>query len=275
MFAILLALGINYTLHAKDVFQPPKPPAPEKWSEAAPGRESLEFQTTEGFRLRGWLYRTDRRDAPFVLFFYGSNEDVIYEASRLAWLSNTMHVNAVCFDYPGYGFSGGSIGIPAIESAALQEFEYVRQRLLPNPATPIVSYGFSIGTSMAIHVAANRSVAGLILQAPPASAREMMQWSSKHDVPWFARGLVKLKTAPDVTPVYENAAAIRNVHSPLLVIQGGLDDVVPIEQGREVFASAPATQKQFVTVPGTHHNDLHISRPPASDAMELFFRSLQ
>jgi hypothetical protein len=31
MFAILLALGIGYTLHAKDVFQPPKPPAPSKW----------------------------------------------------------------------------------------------------------------------------------------------------------------------------------------------------------------------------------------------------
>ncbi len=275
MFAILLALGMSYTLHAKDVFQPPKPPAPAKWSEEAPRRESLEFQTTGGAKLRGWLYRSDKRDAPFVLFFYGSNEDLAHEANRLAWLSDVLHLNAVCFDYPGYGFSGGSIGVPEIESAALQEFDYVKQHFAEDTTVPILTYGFSIGTSMAIHVAANRHVGGLILQAPPANAKEMMRWASKHDVPWFARGLVKLKSDADVTQVYENAAAIRNVNSPLLVIQGELDDVVPINQGREVLGASPATQKQFVAVPGAHHNDLHFTRPPYSDAVEHFVESLQ
>lgn len=271
MFPILFALA-SYTLHAKDVFQPPKPPVPEKWSVQAPQRESLQFQTTEGANLRGWLYRSDEPNRPFVLFFYGSNEDLTHEESRLAWLRDTVHVNAVCFDYPGYGFSGGSVGIPAIESAALQEFDYLKQQM---PAGTVVAYGFSIGTGMAIHVAANRHVAGLILQAPPATAAEMMRWSSKHEVPWYARGIVKLKSDPDVTPVYENADAIRSVSSPLLVIQGELDEVVPIGQGREVFAASPAAHKQFVAVPGAHHNDLHFSRPPASDAVEHFIESLQ
>lgn len=275
MFAMLLAFGIGYTLHAKDVFQPPKPPVPEKWSESAPRRVSLEFLTTDGSKLRGWLYRSDKPDAPFVLFFYGSNEDLVHEANRLAWLSETLHVNAVSFDYPGYGFSGGTIGVPAIQSAALQEFDYVKQQFVPNPTTPIASYGWSIGTSMAIHVAANRHVAGLILQAPPASAEEMMRWSSKHDVPWYGRGVVKMKADPDVMQVYENAAAIRNVSSPLLIIQGALDDVVPINQGREVLSASPATQKQFVEVPGAHHNDLQFTRPPASDAVEHFVDSLR
>ncbi|HKV93304.1 MAG TPA: alpha/beta hydrolase [Candidatus Angelobacter sp.] len=275
MLALLLALGLSYTLHAKDVFQPPKLPAAAKWSEQAPGRESLEFQTTEGSKLRGWLYRSDRPDAPFVLFFYGSNEDLVHEASRLAWLRDTLHVNAICFDYPGYGFSRGSIGIPAIQSAVLQEFDYVKQRFAANTATHIVSYGFSIGTSMAIHVAANRRVEGLILQAPPANATEMMRWASKHDVPWYARGVVKLKSDPEVAQVYENAAAIRNVSSPLLIIQGELDDVVPIDQGRKVLDASPASQKQLVMVPAAHHNDLHFSRPPSSDAVAHFLESLQ
>ena len=275
MFAMLLAMGIAYTLHAKDIFQPPKPPPADKWSEPVPRREALEFQTTDGTKLRGWLYRSDTPDAAFVLFFYGSNEDMFHEANRLAWLSETLHVNAVCFDYPGYGFSGGTVAIPAIQSAALQEFDYVKKQFVPNPATPIIAYGWSIGTSMAIHVAANRHVAVLILQAPPASADEMMRWSSKHDVPWYGRGLVKMKADPEVTQVYENAAAIRNISSPLLVIQGELDDVVPINQGREVLAASAATQKQFVAVPGAHHNDLQFTHPPASDAVEHFIQSLR
>ena len=74
----------------------------------------------------------------------------------------------------------------------------MKQRLVPNTTTPILSYGWSIGTSMAIHVAAERHVAGLILQAPPATAQEMMRWSSKHDVPWYGRGVVKIKADPEV-----------------------------------------------------------------------------
>ncbi len=274
MITMLLALGIGYTLHAKDVFQPPKPSAPEMWSEKAPRRESLELQTTEGTTLRGWLYKADQSDAQTVLFFYGSNEDLSHEAKRLAWLSNTMHVNAICFDYPGYGFSGGSVDIDAMESAALQEFDYVKQRSAPTARTPIVSYGWSIGTSMAIHVAAKRQVAGLILQAPPGSADEMMRWSSKHAVPWYGRGVAKMKVDPAVQQVYENAAAIHKVISPLLVIQGELDDVVPIEQGREVFQASQAPQKQFVEVPKAHHNDLRFTQPPASQAVEQFLHTM-
>jgi fermentation-respiration switch protein FrsA (DUF1100 family) len=115
----------------------------------------------------------------------------------------------------------------------------------------------------------------LILQAPPATAGEMMRWSSKHDVPWYGRGIVKMKADPDVAQVYENAAVVRNISSPLLVIQGELDDVVPIAQGREVLDASPAAQKQFVEVPGAHHNDLHFSQPPASDALERFVESLR
>ena len=272
MFALLLALGISYTLHARDVFQPPKPPGPEKWSEKVPGREALEFQTKEGTKLLGWLYRADKSDAPMVLFFYGSNEDLAHEATRLVWLSGTVHVNAICFDYPGYGFSSGSVDVAAIQSAALQEFDYVKQRLAPRTTTPIVSYGWSIGTSMAIHVATGRHVEGLILQGPPATAEEMMRWSSKHDVPWYGRGVVKMKADPEVEQVYENAAAIHTVSSPLLVIQGQLDDVVPIEQGRKVLAASPATQKQFVEISKAHHNDLQFTQPPASDAVKRFMR---
>jgi len=69
MFAMLLALGIGYTLHAKDVFKPPKPPALSKWSEEVAKREPLEISETDGSKLRGWLYRSDKSDAPFVLFF--------------------------------------------------------------------------------------------------------------------------------------------------------------------------------------------------------------
>ena len=273
MLTLLLA-AISYTLHAKDVFQPPKRPTIDAWtSEVKAVREPLEFDTKQGFKLRGWLYKSDRPSAPYVLFFYGSNEDLVHEAIRLAWLRDSFHVNAVSFDYPGYGFSDGTVSADAIRWAALQEFDYVRGHLAPAP-TPIVSYGWSIGTSLAIYAAAERDTAGLILQAPPASADEMARWSSGHDVPRYARAFVKVKVDGSMQQIYDGVPAIRRVHVPLLVIHGSLDEAVPIEQGREVFDASPAVQKHFVQVPGAHHNDLRFKEPPASNAVEQFLATI-
>ncbi len=133
--------------------------------------------------------------------------------------------------------------------------------------TPIVSYGWSIGTGLAIHVAANRPAAGLILQAPPAIPGAMELSSSANDVPRWLHGVVKLKMDEAVKPLYEGAASIANVSTPLLVIHGQLDEVVPIAQGREVFRTSARNAKEFIEVPGKHHNDLPFSKPPSADAV--------
>ncbi len=288
MIPLLLAAAITYTLTDTNVLQPPKPPPLSAWkSQPSSVREAVEFTSQDGIQIRGWLYRAkgphSKADAatglPFVLFFYGSNEDLIHEERRLAWLSESMHVNAVCFDDPGYGFSTGRISVKATRDIALEEYDFVHDRLAKvsssgSGALPsIISYGWSIGAGLAIHVAAERNVAGLMLQAPPASADEVAAWSSQHDVPRLARGLVRVTVADSVRPIYENVKAIAKVSVPLLVLQGSDDDVVPIAQGREVFAASVSKQKIFVAVPGAHHNDLRVGHPPAGDAVATFLQS--
>ncbi len=271
---ICLLLSISYTLHAKDVFQPPKAPPASDWTAAAPNRDPIEFRARDGSQIRGWLYKSDDPQAAYVLFFYGSNEDLAREAGRLRWLRDTFHVNAMCFDDPGYGFSTGRIDANAIRSVAVEEFDYIRDHLA-RTGGPVVVYGWSIGSGIAIHVAAQRRASGLILQAPPASADEMLQWSSHHDIPWYARGAVRMSADAQVRQSYEGAAEIATVDCPLLVIQGEKDDVVPVDQGREVFRASPAKQKRFVEVPGAHHNDLQFRDPPASDAVRAFLETIR
>ncbi|MDP9087415.1 MAG: lysophospholipase [Pseudomonadota bacterium] len=273
MIAFFLTAVISHTLHAKDVLEPPANPPAGLWSAVSEDeRQPIEVKLSEGPKVRGWLYKSARPDAPFVLFFYGSNEDLVHEAARLKWLRDAFQVNAVCFDYPGYGFSQGSIDARLVLSAALQEFDHVREHLA-SPAVPIISYGWSIGTGIAIHVAAHRAAAGLILQAPPASAREMMQWSTQREVPWYGRWLIKLTADPLVGDLYEGSAHILAVASPLLLIQGQFDDVVSPQQGREVFDASPAKEKTFVEIPGAHHNDLKYQQAPASDAVGRFLQN--
>jgi len=287
MLSFLLAAAISYTLSDTSVLEPPKAPAMALWSSQPATREAVEFTAKDGSHIRGWLYRAKRTEGtgtavvqPFVLFFYGSNEDLVHEQARLAWLRDSLHVNAVCFDFPGYGFSTGRVNVKATRDIALEEYDFVHDHLAAEgpdsggslPA--IVTYGWSIGTGLAVHVASQRPVAGMILQAPPASADEMAAWSSKHDVPRFARGVIKVSVDAEVQPIYENVKAIATISSPLLVVQGTEDDVVPIAQGREVFAASPAKQKRFVEVPGAHHSDLRVGHPPAGDAVAVFLQQI-
>lgn len=287
MLAFLLAAAISYTLSDTSVLQPPKAPAMAVWTSQPAIREAVEFTAKDGSHIRGWLYRSKQTDGsdpvaarPFVLFFYGSNEDLVHEEARLAWLRDSLHVNAVCFDFPGYGFSTGRVKVKATRDIALEEYDFVRDHLAAQGSESagvppaIVTYGWSIGTGLAVHVASQRPVSGVILQAPPASADEMAAWSSKHDVPRFAHGLVKVTVDAEVQPIYENVKEIAEVPSPLLVVQGTEDDVVPIAQGREVFAASPAKQKRFVEVPGAHHSDLRVGHPPAGDAVAAFLQQI-
>ena len=166
----------------------------------------------------------------------------------------------------------GKVNVKATREIALEEYDFVHDHLAGQGSRgdgsppAIVTYGWSIGTGLAVHVASRRAVAGLILQAPPASADEMAAWSSKHDVPRLARGLVKVTVDAEVQPIYNNVQEIASTSAPLLVVQGSENDVVPITQGREVFAASPAKQKTFVEVPGAHHSDLRVGHPPAGDA---------
>ena len=287
MLTFLLAAAISHALTDTSVLQPPKAPAMAVWTSEPATREAVEFTAKDGSRIRGWLYRAKQVDdggteatPPFVLFFYGSNEDLVHEEARLAWLRDKLHVNAVCFDFPGYGFSTGKVNVKATREIALEEYDFIHDHLAAQglrgdgslPA--VVAYGWSIGTGLAVHVAGRRSVGGLILQAPPASADEMAAWSSKHDVPRLARGLVKVTVDAEVQPIYNNVQEIASIPAPLLVIQGSEDDVVPVAQGREVFAASPAKQKTFVEVPGAHHSDLRVGHPPAGDAVATFLQQI-
>lgn len=98
--------------------------------------------------------------------------------------------------------------------------------------------------------------------------------SSKHDVPWYARGIVKIEADQDVQTVYNNADAMRKIDVPLLVIHGELDDVVPVDQGRRIIDASPSTCKRLIMVPGSHHNDLRYTAPPASTAVGEFLDSI-
>jgi fermentation-respiration switch protein FrsA (DUF1100 family) len=106
-----------------------------------------------------------------------------------------------------------------------------------------VLYGQSLGAAVAVEVARQQPAGAVILESPflsiPALARALY--------PWVPPVLVRSR--------FDNAAMIRQVRAPKLIVHGDRDEVVPLAQGQRLFELAPEP-KRFVRIAGAGHNDL-------------------
>lgn len=195
------------------------------------------------------------RDVPVIVFFNG-NAMTIYGAEALYEHMARLGAEVVVYDYRGYGFSEGTADVDSFRKDALAIYDKVVREY---PGRRVVVYGYSLGTAIAAHVAAERKVGGLVLAAAFASAEE--------ELPVFARrmGLPAEEVrglAPDdgAKVAFDEVAMVReagrrNAGAPLLMLHGRDDTLVPLEQGREVFQASPVKQKRFVELPGADHRE--------------------
>jgi uncharacterized protein len=246
----------------------PLPAAPiSNWTANA-ARTTVSVEVPDA-TLRGWTYMAPHPDDPALLFFNGNAMGIDEYDSLYAGLAS-LGAQVTVFDYRGFGFSTGVADVMAFRQDALHLYQAM---LIANPGREVVVFGYSLGTAMATFVAARYAVSALILVGTIASAEE--------EVPVYAHDLgLPDKLAKYLVPSAEVAETLDEVHyithstAPLLMLHGEADTVVPIEQGREVFAASTATQKQFVSLPGTGHSET-LTRPAALQAVERFLSSLK
>lgn len=224
-------------------------PAREPWGgswKLPPGAEDVWFKVADGTRLHGWFVRAARQpSAATVVYMHGNGGNVSY----LDWVGESLAergFDVLLFDYRGYGRSEGEVsderGIYADADAA---FDYVTTGRGVAPEK-VVLYGQSLGTAAAVDVAARRTCGAIIRESGFSSASDMaatiMPW-----LPRFAHRLTKNR--------FDSVRKLPAVRCPVLVAHGDRDEMIPVEQGRKLFAAAPEP-KRLVIVPGAGHNNL-------------------
>jgi fermentation-respiration switch protein FrsA (DUF1100 family) len=112
------------------------------------------------------------------------------------------------------------------------------------PASRIVPWGFSLGSGVAVALAADHPVGGLILEAPYTSIADIAATAFRL---FPVRYLLKDRFRSD--------QRIARVRAPLLIMHGGRDSTISISFGEALFALANEP-KQFVRFPEGAHNDL-------------------
>ncbi len=201
---------------------------------------SFAVTAADGTKLHGWIAEGNTIPAPVILYYGGNAEEVSSTLADPRW---PREWTIVAVNYRGYGASEGTPGERELKADALAIYDALaaRERI---DANRIVTFGRSLGTAIAVHVAARRPVAGVVLVSPYDSLAAI----GNHHYPWLPVSLLlrhRFETLSD---------AGRNRMS-LLAIVADADAIIPVERSRALY-DAWAGPKRWQVVPRTDHNTL-------------------
>jgi fermentation-respiration switch protein FrsA (DUF1100 family) len=208
------------------------------------GAEDVWFSTKDGHRLHGWFFKSKAAPAgTTIIYFHGNGGNI----KNTGWLGEHLAArgfSVLLFDYRGYGRSEGYLedeqGLFTDADAA---YDYVTRERGVSPQK-IVLYGHSLGTTAVADLAARRECAAIIMESGLSSGNEM----AKVVLPWLPHQLFFLAKNR-----FDSAGKLPRVHCPVLITHGELDNTVPVEQARILFAAANQPRK-LIILPGADHN---------------------
>jgi fermentation-respiration switch protein FrsA (DUF1100 family) len=203
-----------------------------------PQAEEVTLRSSDGETLIAW-HVAPRDGKPLVLYFQGNAGGSNLRANRFRWLT-ADGTGLLALSYRGYGGSTGSPSEEGIIRDAQAAYDFARTR---HPNHRIVVFGESLGSAVAVALASENKIAGLILDAPFTSAADVGAKAYPFaPVRWLMKD------------TWRSDLRIGRISAPLLVLHGERDTIVPISFGERLFALAPEP-KRFVRFPqGAHVN---------------------
>lgn len=202
--------------------------------------EEVWFRASDGIPLYGWWIPKGR----FVLLFLHGNAGNISHRVDIAAKFNAQGFSLLFFDYRGYGRSEGK----PTERGTYKDAEGALQYLHGKRGIPfsrIVPVGESMGGSIVVELCTRHTFRAAVLISCASSLSQVMSRL------YPGRPLHK-----KLAGIYDSSMKISKVHSPMLIIHGNRDELVPFEHGRELFQKANFP-KAFYRVRGASHNDIY------------------
>jgi fermentation-respiration switch protein FrsA (DUF1100 family) len=201
--------------------------------------QSVRLATADGEHLVAW-YLPPRPGRPIILFFDGNGGALRWQADRWRAIAGAG-VGFFAVGYRGYSGSSGRPTEAGLHEDARTAYAWVAARY---PAGDIVVQGHSLGSGVAVRLAAERPIKALILEAPFTSAEDVA-----------AGWMPVLPVRVLLWDRYRSDAWIARVHSPVMVAHGDRDHVIAFAYGQRLFALANPP-KTFVRIADGDHGDL-------------------
>src|SRR5688500_15680583 len=222
--------------------------------------EPVRYTTSDGLDLEGWFVPAREPSADRAIIVFNGNAGNRAHRAVIAASFAARGFATLLVDYRGYG---GNPGLPSEQGLyrdARAALKYMRSRADVNPSR-IVYFGESLGAAVALELAVEFPPAALILRSPFSS---MTAIGSRHypflPVRWLLRDR------------YPSIDRVRRLTSPLLVIAGDSDRIIPFDDSERLYEAA-REPRELVVLKGANHNDEAMySAPEMYAAIERFLR---
>jgi len=204
--------------------------------------EELTFESEDAVRIHSFFLPFAGADRA-ILFLHGNAGNASHRLPNAAQLE-ALGAHVLLVDYRGYGRSEGK----PTESGVYRDARAALVQLLKRTGlseSRVVVFGRSLGGAIAVDLAQNRNLGGLILESTFTSVAEVVE------------SVVRLPIGRLLGNRFASIQKISRVSCPILMFHGDRDEVIPFDLGRRLFEAAPSP-KAFEAIPGAGHNDTTI-----------------
>ena len=247
--SLVLTACSSITIGEQDVLYPKPSVTPQTFDLDGVTLTDTTIAVTDTVDVNAW--HLTQPDAQATVLFFGGNGFYLVQSKGYLRALTRPPVNALLWDYRGYGRSDGSPGVNELRDDALAVYDSLVARPDVRPDRVLV-WGHSLGSFLATHVAAEREVAGAVLENP---ATNVDDWVG-HLIPWYVRLFLGVDV-DDTLQGESNIERVRQLQTPLLVVAGADDNVTDPEMARQLYEAAGSTEKQLIVVEGGSHNGLY------------------
>jgi|SRR5262245_8760216 len=203
-----------------------------------PEAQEIVLDTTDGEKVVVWHVPPDA-ERPVVIYFQGNGGGLNLRAWRFHQLV-ADGTGLIAVNYRGFGGSSGSPSEDGLLRDAAAAYEFAARLY---PARRIAVWGESLGTGVAVALAAECPVARVILESPFTSTADIAAAIYPFvPVRWFMKDQ------------FHSDRRVGRITAPVLILHGTADNVVPLSYGERLYALIRAP-KRFVHLANAGHND--------------------
>jgi len=204
-----------------------------------PRAEEVDLTAADGVHSLLW-HVPPSDNKPVILYFHGNGGALRYRAARFRKLI-ADGIGLVGLEYRGFGGLPGEPTEAGLIADAQSAYAFAAARY---GAQQIVVWGESLGSGVAVALAAEQPVGRVILEAPFTSTAAIAALRY-----WYMPVRLLMKDQ------YRSDERILKVTAPVLILHGARDSVVPYAMGEQLFDLAKA-QKHIVRFLDGSHEDL-------------------
>lgn len=240
--AALVAFGgftaLMYAMQRSMMYFPERQRTPPA-AAGLPAAREVVLDTADGEKVIAW-HIEPAAGRMMVIYFHGNGGSLRYRTERFRALTADGN-GLLAVSYRGYGGSTGSPSEQGLLADAAAAYAFAAARV---PPERIALWGESLGSGVAVALAAEQTVGRMVLEAPFSSAVDIGA-----NVYWFLPVRLLMKDQ------FRSDLRIARVKAPLLIVHGTQDGVVPIRFGERLFALANEP-KRMIRIDRGGHNDL-------------------